>query len=128
MERSVVETIWKATSKYPAAERPGSFMDFMRTSNFVLPEWNKMLFVVCMTVPAGSNVVVLRGRGDWKAMRTRAVDPRHQKGTALHTAADVMKHEKMMPIPGLPQCVVPLLNDLWIQPVNPNSSKWPLYT
>ena len=41
-------------------------------SHVVLPEWNDMTYVVCMTVPAGASVVVARGRGSWKAMKTPA--------------------------------------------------------
>jgi hypothetical protein len=126
-ERSVAETIWKATARFEE-ERRQWFMNFLRSSNFVLPEWNAMRYMVCMVVPAGHAVVVARGRGNWKAMRTPPGKNR-PGGPAnnIHTAADVHK-VGMMALPGLPQCVVPLYDDMWVYPVAPNAKTWPFLT
>ncbi len=133
VERSVVEEIWKATAAQQGAARERLFMEFMRTANFVKPEWNAMLFIACMAVPVGNSVVVLRGRGNWKAMQTPPGPS--TPGLAQTRRAPCHPHSRrrdaplgMMPIPGTRQCVVPLFNDNWIQPVSKGSSKWPLLT
>lgn len=126
VERSVAETIWAGTAQYQGKDRFDHYMEFMRTSNFVLPEWNSMLQIACMFVPAGASVAVARGRGDWKAMRTPANIPRPGgPAVAIKTAADVMTHAGMMPIPGVVQCFVPFFNDNWVRPVPYPSSTWP---
>jgi hypothetical protein len=86
-----------------------------------------MTFMVCMTVPSGRSVVAARGRGNWKAMKTAANKARPGNAGSIHTAADVLR-EGMMPTPGLAQCSVPLIDDMWIQPVDPKSKKWPFAT
>jgi hypothetical protein len=128
IERPVAEALWNATAKYQGDQRKKMFMEFMRTSNFVLPEWNAMLYIVCMSVPAGHSVVVARGRGSWKAMRTNPSYPRPGGATSINNSGDVMDHLGMMPSPGVVQCVVPLFNDNWIQPVTYPSAKWPFLT
>ncbi len=125
IERSVAETIWKGTAQYTGQDRFKWYMEFMRTANFVLPEWNSMLQIACMNVPAGASVVVARGRGSWKAMRTPAGATRPGGAGPIRTPADVMNNAGMMPIPGVVQLFVPLWNDNWIQPVNYPSSTWP---
>lgn len=127
-ERSVAETIWQATSNSAGSARQREYMEFIRTANFVLPEWNGMLYIACMTVPAGNRVVVVRGRGNWKAMRTPAAGSRPGGAPRIGSQGDVLDHLKMMPIPGTRQCVVPLFNDNWIQPVNQGSARWPFLT
>ena len=87
-----------------------------------------MTFIVCMTVPSGGSVVAARGRGCWKAMKTPAEMPRPMGRGPIHTADDVLRVEKIMPIEGLVQCFVPLLDDMWIQPVDAKSPKWPFAT
>jgi hypothetical protein len=124
-ERQVAETIWKATEKYLGSERERWYMEFLRTSNFVPPEWNKMLSLACMVVPTGSRVVVVRGRGDWKAMQTPSGKPRPDGAPGIGTPDEVTLHLRMMPIPGALQCVVPLYNDNWVKPVNSGSLRWP---
>ena len=127
IERSVLESVWTGTAKYQGSDRRKRFLEFVRSANFVLPEWNDMTFMVCMTVPSGRSAVVARGRGNWKAMQTAANKPRPGSAASIHTAADVLR-EGMMPIPGLAQCIVPLIDDMWILPVNPKSNNWPFAT
>jgi hypothetical protein len=127
MERSMLEEIWKGTAKYQGKERRDKFIEFFRSANFVLPEWNDMTFLVCMTIPSGGSAVAARGRGSWKAMKTPAGKPRPGGAGNIHAVGDVLR-EGMMPIPGLTQCFVPLLDDMWIQPVDPKSAKWPFAT
>jgi hypothetical protein len=127
IERSVLESVWTGTAKYQGNDRRNWFLEFVRSANFVLPEWNDMTFMVCMTVPSGRSVVAARGRGNWKAMQTAASKPRPGTPRSIHTAADVLR-EGMMPTPGLAQCIVPLIDDMWIQPVDPKSDKWPFAT
>jgi hypothetical protein len=124
IERSVFEQIWKGTAKLQGKAREDMFLEFVRTANFVLPEWNDMTYVVCMTVPAGASVVVARGRGSWKAMKTPAGKLRPGGAGSIKTVDDVLR-EGMMPMPGLPQCVLPLIDDMWIQPVDRHSPRWP---
>jgi hypothetical protein len=111
IERSVLESVWTGTARYQGSDRRKRFLEFVRSANFVLPEWNDMTFMVCMTVPSGRSVVVARGRGNWKAMQTAANKPRPGSAASIHTAADVLR-EGMMPIPGLAQCIVPLIDDM----------------
>ncbi len=128
-ERGVFEVIWKATEKLrenPELRRK-QFLEFVRSANFVLTDWNAMTRVVCMTVPSGSPVVVARGLGDWKAMKTPENTLRPGGGLPIRTVHDVIR-EGMMPLPGLVQCVVPLINGMWVQPVEPTSTKWPFAT
>ena len=83
-----------------------------------------MTLMVCMTVPSGRSVVAARGRGNWKAMKTAANKARPGNAGSIHTAADVLR-EGMMPTPGLAQCIVPLIDDMWIQPVHPSRRNGP---
>jgi len=100
-------------------------MEFLRTANFVLPEWNDMLQIAYMAVPAGASVVVARGLGSWKAMRTPMTRPRPGGAPSITTAGDVMSVAGMVPIPGTVQCVVPLFNDMWVNQVARLSPNWP---
>jgi hypothetical protein len=127
IERPVFEDVWAGTAKYQGKDRRNRFLEFVRTANFVLPEWNDMTSVVCMTVPSGCSVVAVRGRGNWKAMQTASNKPRPGGAGSIHTAGDVLR-EGMMPTPGLVQCIVPLINDMWIQPVDQMSNNWPFAT
>lgn len=127
IERSVLEIIWTGTAKYQGDDRRKRFLEFVRSANFVLPEWNDMTSMVCMTVPSGRSVVAVRGRGNWKAMKTAATKPRPGGAGSIYTAADVLR-EGMMPTPGFAQSIVPLIDDMWIRPVDPKSNKWPFAT
>jgi hypothetical protein len=91
IERSVLEIIWTGTAKYQGDDRRKRFLEFVRSANFVLPEWNDMTSMVCMTVPSGRSVVVARGRGNWKAMKTAATKPRPGGAGSIYTAADVLR-------------------------------------
>lgn len=126
-ERRTVEEIWGVTARHPGADRQATFMEFLRTANFVLPEWNDMTQIAVMVIPAGATVVVIKGKGNWKAMRTPPGRPRPGGASPIFTQNDVI-HQGMMPIPGTVQCVVPLFNDNWITQVPRLSQKWPLYT
>lgn len=127
-ERQVVEDIWNATAKYPGPDRQATFMEFLRAANFVLPEWNDMTSIAVMVVPAGMTVVVIRAKGNWKAMQTSAGKGRPGGAPPILNPDDVITHLGVMPIPGTVQCVVPLFNDNWITQVPKLSPTWPLYT
>lgn len=127
-ERGVVEDIWNATAKNPGADRQATFMEFLRAANFVLPEWNDMKEIAVMAVPAGVSVVVIRGKGNWKAMQTPAGRTRAGGAPPILTQGDAITHLGLMPIPGTVQCLVPLFNDNWITQVPRLSARWPLYT
>jgi hypothetical protein len=124
-DRSLAESAWLATSKFPDPIRRKWYFEFLRTTNFVLPEWNSMLHLVCMDVPPGASVVVARGRGNWRAMRTPLGQTRPGGALSIHSPDDVILKEKIMPLPGTVQYVVPLYSDMWIQPVEGRST-WPL--
>lgn len=125
-ERGVVEEIWRATARWQDNERRKRFMEFMLSANFVLPEWNDATQIACMSVPPGATVVVVRGRGNWQAMQTTPQNPRPAGQPPIHTSKDVETHLRMMTLPGLMQCYVPLFVDEWIRPVHSDSRLWPL--
>jgi hypothetical protein len=126
-ERRVIEEIWNVSQKHPGASAQQTFMDFLRAANFILPEWNDMKELAVMLVPAGASVVVIRGKGNWKAMRTPPTGKRPAGAPSIGTQADVITHLGFMPTPGTTQCVVPLFNDSWITQV-PRSPRWPLFS
>lgn len=126
IERQVAESMWQATANHPVHERRNWFMEFMRAANFVLPEWNGMSEIAAMLVPSGATVVVIRGRGSWRAMRT-PIGTARSAGHSIRSATDVIEHLGIMPIPGTPQYLVPLFNDMWVTQVPRNSLHWPLY-
>ena len=78
--------------------------------------------IACMNVPDGLSVVVVRGRGNWKAM----LDLRGTMSPSVSTPGDVIDVLKMMPTPGVYQCLIPLYNDMWVQPVYRGTAAWPL--
>jgi hypothetical protein len=82
-----------------------------------------MTDIACMQVPYASSVVVVRGKGTWKAMRSK---PSAALTPNISSAADVMDLHGSMPIPGTYQCVVPLYNDMWVRTVPKGSPHWPL--
>jgi hypothetical protein len=121
----VMESIWKATARFQDEQQRDFFMDLLRCANFVLPEWNDMIQIARMAVPHGNTVVVVRGRGDWKAMKTPSNKSRPNNAPRITTAIDVEIHLGMMALPGTIQCVVPLFNDNWVNQVDKKSRKWP---
>jgi hypothetical protein len=123
--RDVAETIWKATERHSGAERERWYMEFLRSANFVLPEWNEMLQIACMAVPSGNWVATLSGHGNWKAMRTPPGKTRPGGAPSIDTVDDVMVQLKMLPIQGTLQYLVPFFNDSWVHPVAKGTSKWP---
>jgi hypothetical protein len=82
--------------------------------------------IAVMLVPAGASVVVIRGTGNWKAMRTSPGSARPAGAPGIVNQGDVITHLGMMPVPGTVQCVVPLFNDNWITQVPRLSPNWPL--
>jgi hypothetical protein len=119
-ERSVVASIWKATVRYEGKERLKRLMEFMLSANFVLPEWNDALQMACLAVPPGATVVVVRGRGNWKAMQ----GPRPNNLPPISTTKDVETYAGMLAMPGPPQCVAPLYSDMWVRSVPLNTPGW----
>ena len=75
-ERSVLESVWSAAAKLQGKAREDMLMDLLRSANFIHPQWNNMTDIACMQVPSGSWVVVVRGKGSWKAMQSKPIDRR----------------------------------------------------
>jgi len=123
LERPVVESIWSATARWQGQARADMFMDFLRSANFIHPQWNMMTDIAVMQVPAGAFVVVIRGKGTWKAMRSK---PGSKLSPGIQSAGDVMDLHGSMPIPGTYQCVIPLYNDMWVRNVPKLLPSWPL--
>lgn len=122
VERSVLETIWSATQRWQGKDREQTFMEMLRAANFIHPQWNHMKEIACMKIPDGLSVVVVRGRGSWKAMQAR---PGSQMTPAVRTPGEAIDRLGMMPTPGVEQCLIPLFNDMWVQPVQ-RGARWPL--
>lgn len=127
-DRRVVQEIWNVTERYPGLDRKTTFMEFLRAANFISPEFNDMTQMAVMLVPTGCSIVVIRGKGDWKALRTAPGAKLAPGATPLLTQEDVISKLGMMPIPGTIQYMVPLFNDSWVTQVPRLSSKWPLYS
>jgi hypothetical protein len=132
--RPVIERIWRAAQKSGPAPRE-MFMDFLRSANFIHPSWNKMKYIACMRVPKGARVVVIRGRGNWEAMRTNkpgARPPVYPKpahpfdNPKVETVDDVLYSLRTIPTPGEEQCNIPLFNDMWVKKIPDISLSWPL--
>lgn len=124
MSRAVLEQMWLASSRASGDARRDLLVSFLRAGNFVLPEWNDLTHLACMQVPAGNLVVVVRGRGDWQAMRTAPGAVRRGGRQPIHSVHDVIR-EGMMPTPGVEQLLIPLFNDLWVRPVPRKLARWP---
>jgi len=120
-ERRVLQEIWNVTARYPGADRQQSLMDFLRSANFISPQNNDMKEIAVMVVPEGARVVAVRGKGNWKALRT---GPGAE--TVIRSQGDVIDTLGMMPIPGTVQCMIPVYNDNWVTQVPKLSSDWPL--
>lgn len=114
-ERDVMQAIWSAVKrKWQGDARKTMLMEFLRSANFILPDWNRMTHMARMTVQVTDRIVVVRGRGTWRAMQTRGLIVREDD---IRTAEDVITKLKIMPIPGTFQCVIPLYLDDWVKPV-----------
>lgn len=112
-------------------------LKFMLSSAFVHPHWNEGKDVAKMTIPIGSRVPVIMGRGDWRAM-TKA-EPRELKRLPKNTPegpknVDPLNikneddvHEKlgMAAFAGARQVFVPLFKDMWVAKVPHLSPEWP---
>jgi hypothetical protein len=111
------------------AEFEKQYFDFLRSAHFVLPEWNKMTKIAVLFVPVGVSVVVVRGRGNWKAMRTPSGQTRPTgPGTEIQRKGDVIDHLGTMPIPGVRQTYVPLVDDMKVSELSPKAATWPLFS
>lgn len=128
-----METMWSATQRF--ANREQKFMEILAAANFIRPDWNHMKEIACMQVPHGLSVVVIGGRGNWKAMLSqpdnpltpdKALPPGKPVTPKITSQGDVIDVLKMMPIPGTYQCIVPLYNDMWVRSVPKGSPHWPL--
>lgn len=135
VERSVMQTIWSATQRWEGKGRDEEFMEILRAANFIHPKWNHMKEIACMQVPDGLRVVVIGGRGSWKALRSqpdnpltpdKALPPGKPVTPKITSQGDVIDVLGMMPIPGTYQCLVPLYNDMWVRSVPRGSPGWPL--
>lgn len=122
-ERSVLESIWSATQRWQKDAREQVLMDFLRSANFIHPQWNGMTEIACMQVPEGARVVVIRGRGNWKAMRSKPGKPLNPD---MRNPKDVEEMHGSMALPGTYQCIVPLYSDMWVRNVPKDSAAWPL--
>jgi hypothetical protein len=129
---NLIQRIWKATEKWSGKVREEAFMDFMRSASFIHPAQNQMLHIACMVVPAGNCVVVIRGRGNWEALRTdrtcarKSAKPFHPfENPEVGSVDDLIYSLRMMLIPGEEQFNIPLFNDSWVHKVERGPS-WPL--
>jgi len=129
---TLVKRIWDATEKWSGKVREEVFMDFMRSASFIHPAQNQMLHIARMHVPAGNWVVVIRGRGNWKALRTdrpgarKATKPLHPfENPEVRSVDDLIYSLHMMPIPGEEQFNIPLFNDNWVDKIE-RGPGWPL--
>ncbi len=127
-DRRIVQEIWNVTKRHPGADEKQTFMEFLRAANFISREFNDMKEMAVMLVPTGCSVVAIRGKGDWRALRTKPDAKLPPQGSPIVTQDDVITKLGTMPIPGTIQYMVPLFNDSWVTQVPRLSSKWPLYS
>ena len=130
------------TSASPCQEENGKLnhaqvLKFMLSSAFVHPYWNEGKDVARMTIPAGSRVPVITGRGDWRTMtgakpreqnrlpKNAAAAPKMPNDLKIDNEEDVHKKLGMAPIPGARQIFVPLFKDMWVTKIPHLSPKWP---
>ena len=124
--RELLENLWASTAGLKGEERVSFFMSLLRSCNLVLREWNGMIQLACMSVPAGCQVVVVRGKGNWKAMFPPAGrlpgtgSPSVPLPKELTVQLEQMAHEETV------QFVVPLFNSSWVFPVVPGPT-WPFH-
>ena len=124
------------TSASPCQEENGKLnhaqvLKFMLSSAFVHPYWNEGKVVARMTIPAGSRVPVITGRGDWRTMtgakpreqnrlpKNAAAAPKMPNDLKIDNEEDVHKKLGMAPIPGARQIFVPLFKDMWVTKIPP---------
>jgi hypothetical protein len=131
------------TSASPCQEENGGLnhaqvLKFMLSSAFVHPYWNDGKDVARMTIPVGSRVPVITGRGDWRAMigaeprkqrrlpKNEATAPKSPHNLKIDSEEDVHEKLGMAAIPGPRQIFVPLFKDMWVAKIPHLSPKWPL--
>lgn len=122
-DKRIIQEIWNLTERYPGDDRKQTFMEFLRAANFISRKTNAMKEIVVMQVPTGWSLVLIQGKGDWRALKT-APDAK----VPILNKADIIDKLKTMPIPGTIQYFVPLFQDSWIKQVPRLSSKWPFYS
>jgi hypothetical protein len=130
------------TSASPCRDASGKLnhaqvLKFMLSSGFVHPYWNQGTDIAKMTIPAGSRIPVITGRGDWQAMK--AAEPQELKRLPKNATTapktpntlkignedDVRNKLGMVPIPGLKQVFAPLFKDIWVTKIPHLSPDWP---
>jgi hypothetical protein len=129
----LVQRMWDAAGKKSSgAAREELFMEFMRAGNFVPPEPNGMLHIARMDVPEDQPLVVIRARGDWRALLTdrkgarTSTAPNHPfDNPKIGSTDDVLYSLHMMPTPGEEQFKIPLYDPAWVHPVE-RGTNWPL--
>ena len=128
----LVNRIWKATEKWSGTVREEAFKDFMRSASFIHPAQNQILHIARMYVPIGNSLVVIRGRGNWQALRTdlpgsrKSTKPLHPfQNPEVTSADDLIYSLRMMPVPGEEQFNIPLFNDSWVCKIE-RGPGWPL--
>jgi hypothetical protein len=123
-DRSLVENIWASTSLSGAVSRQQEFFDYLRSSMFVHPNWNRLTDIACLSIPEGAWLPVVRGKGSWRSMLPqpgrKALNPR------ILNAGDVIDKLFWMPIPGAHQYLLPIVNDMWVSKVPKLHLSWPL--
>jgi hypothetical protein len=117
IERQLAESTWQTTTSCSGDRRCGPLRGIAAECQ---------LSTTRMERPARDRRNVLRGRGSWRAMRT-PIGTARSAGHSIRSATDVIEHLGIMPIPGTPQYLVPLFNDMWVTQVPRNSLHWPLY-
>jgi hypothetical protein len=125
-DRPLLESIWSTTARQAVNARRQAFLDFLRSSMFVHPQWSQITDISCMSVPAGNWVPVIKGKGSWRALRTQPGRP--PQNPDIRNAGDVINLLHWMPIPGPHQYMVPLFNDMWVRKVPSLHRSWPLWS
>jgi hypothetical protein len=125
-DRPLIENIWSASAGQSGTTRQQAFLEFLRSAMFVHPEWNRVTDVACMSIPEGSWVPVIKGKGSWRAMRPQP--GRKVLSPEIRNAGDVIDRLGWMPIPGPHQYFAPLFNDMWVSKVPTLRLSWPLWS
>lgn len=112
----LVANIWRSCKEMSRDERKQYFKDTLRYSTLVREKWNAMTHWVCMQVPAGCSVVVVVGKGNWKAMYPK---------DGSHLAPDLKNELSLMSKEPPPQYFVPAYRSSWVFPIEETSPSWP---
>jgi hypothetical protein len=113
--RDLIAEIWRSANGMPSEARRPYFIETLRRCSLVLEKWNAGTQMACMQVPDGCRVVVVEGKGNWRAL--------YPKDGRPLTAGLKDELKKMARDPTI-QYFVPVYQPSWIMPVtDPN---WPL--